>query len=444
MSDDIRTALDRTLLLMRDDLRDDVADLQLIDALTRTTVVFSADGSALASHGAQSAFVTAVLLACRSGHRVFVDAPDVPLVGAQPPLPSGRLVTSLLEVGRDLLPGMEIRPGVPAHADVAVSFGSTRALRASQHIFPAASNWAGAIHAGPKPGLLWPRWPLGAMAAGCLAAGEVFKYAMRTLRAHARDQRLFDRKFAVAVDVAVELATDDTQVCAALGSLELVSVGAISNAAMFALSRIPDVHADLRALDAEALDLTNLNRYALALRSDVDTRKVDILASRAPRGLRVTPVGLRLDERSAEALRPTAERVLVGVDHIPTRWVAQQLGQSWLAIGATSHWDAMVSVHAPGLACARCAHPIDDPGEGPIPTVAFVSFWGGLLLASELLRAASGLPDVRQRQHAYLTALRPECVWRGPVAPRPQCPICGGWGIQAASAGANAHDTPLI
>ena len=88
-------ALDRTLLLMRDEVGNDLSDDVLIQALTSTTVVVVAEKPNLASHAAQTAFVTAAMLMARSAHRVFIVAPDTDLVGPQPPLPAGSTLAGL-------------------------------------------------------------------------------------------------------------------------------------------------------------------------------------------------------------------------------------------------------------------------------------------------------------------------------------------------------------
>ena len=77
-------ALNRTLLLMRDEVVGTVDDATLISALTSTSIVLVGDARNLSSHAAQSAFITAALLMARSGHRVHLATPDVPLLGAQP------------------------------------------------------------------------------------------------------------------------------------------------------------------------------------------------------------------------------------------------------------------------------------------------------------------------------------------------------------------------
>lgn len=61
-------ALDRTLRLMRDEFRPDVAEADLLEALTGTEVALVAGEECLKSHAAQTAFIAAALLMSRTGH----------------------------------------------------------------------------------------------------------------------------------------------------------------------------------------------------------------------------------------------------------------------------------------------------------------------------------------------------------------------------------------
>src|SRR5208337_1047880 len=117
---------------MRDEMSSKVADRDLLDALTGSEIALVADAATLQSHSCQTAFVTAALLTARSGHTVYLVAPDVPLVGKQPPL---------------------------------------------------SKDWRGWISPAHEVNQ-WPSdgWPVGALAAADLVASEAFKIAMRKLR----------------------------------------------------------------------------------------------------------------------------------------------------------------------------------------------------------------------------------------------------------------------
>src|SRR5438045_3736390 len=103
----LREALDRTLRLVRDEIEPSISDEVILAALTGTRIALIADVKNLASHSAQTAFITAALLMARSGHTVHLFAPDLPMLGAQLPLGSGTIITELFKVGTDLLPEVE-------------------------------------------------------------------------------------------------------------------------------------------------------------------------------------------------------------------------------------------------------------------------------------------------------------------------------------------------
>lgn len=425
-------SLGRTLLLMRDEVGCDVEDAVLIDALTRTEVVVVADETNIASHAAQAALITVAILAARSGHRVHVLAPNVRLLGSQPPLKPGLLVDELLKVGQDLLPGIEILANRPsAKVDLAIAIGDSRVdVDAGRSVYLNATNWAGTI-SGDFDAEQWAAsaWPVGALVAAGLAAAEAFKIAMRKLSDNALNPSRFAAYFRDTRRLTYELAPPDTVCDGVLGDLDFISGGAITNAALYALARVPGVATRGRIVEPEEADLSNLNRYMLLSRSRCDNAKANDLATiLAPQGFHFTPVKLRYEPGTAQSLMPLASTVVVGTDDIPSRWLVQHSSPALLVIGATTHWSAMASFHRAGIGCAQCLHRQDDPGNAPIPTVAFVSFWAGLMVAVYVLRHASSPAPAEGEQQMFVTPFRPERptvsavpIWRG-------CPTCGGRG----------------
>jgi len=422
-------ALSRTLLLMRDEVTSEAKETALISALTNTNVVLVGDARNLESHAAQSAFITAALLMGRSGHQVHLLAPDVTLRGLQPPLKGDRLMSALLSISQDLLPGVGFSvfpPRDEAALQVVIGNSSPRA-RAQHTIAINAHAWSGLIDT-PDRAIPWmePDWPVGAMAAGAIAAAEAFKAAMHHLRPWARNPARFHELFRFVTRVLFELAPAGSAQGGSLGDFDFISGGAITNNALYALARIPGVTGHGRIIEPETGEITNLNRYMLMLMSDVDIHKGRMLQSKMRPELSLETIPLRFTSDDLQQIGGLSSRVLVGVDDIPSRWQVQAHHPTWLGIGATTHWEAMASYHAQGLGCARCLHPRDDPTVGVIPTVSFVSFFGGLTLATYMLRAVGAGQLSLDQQCSYFSPLRPEFVWRTPVAIRPQCPTCMG------------------
>src|SRR5205807_5189278 len=168
-----------------------------------------------------------------------------------------------------------------------------------------------------------------------------------------------------------------------------ISAGAITQAALFALVRLP-LTLTGRIFDSDVAELSNINRQLLLRRSD-SGHKVDIVTRSVPSSWTCTPVVERFSLPASDRHLPLAMNVLVGVDDIPSRWQVQQATKGWLGVGATSHFEASTSSHDAGQACAGCRHPTDDPRQDAIiPTVSFVSFWAGLALAVRFLGQVGG------------------------------------------------------
>lgn len=421
-------ALDRTLRLMRDELGSAPTNQDLLDGLMGTEVAIVADEVNLKSHACQTAFITAALLMARSGHSVYLVAPDVPLSGPQPPLDQGTLLTALTGVGRDLVPGVEFRTGPPAHlVDAAVLLGNSEWNGSAGFVLRAGGTaWCGWTLPGDQEVVSeWPvdGWPIGGLAAATLVASEAFKIAMRKLSGFALRPEIFAALFALTSKGWFELGSEGTPRRARLGAFDIVSGGAIAQAALYTFARIPEAIARIRVIEPDINELSNLNRNMLLRRSQLGSSKAANIARQDLGSISVSPVETRYERSSDHKPGKLMPVVLVGVDHIPTRWAVQHSRPIWLTVGATSHFLAMCSFHTPELPCAGCLHPRDDPSNDPIPSVAFVSYAAGLMMgARHLYRLGTGrLPS--DEQQFLFWPLRPEKPWRSVVAPRIDCPV---------------------
>lgn len=428
-----RTALDRTLLLMRDEIQDETSDELLLAALLETRVLIVADTQNANSPLGQDAIVCAGLLSARSGATVWLDMPNAPLLGPQLPLARGRLLDVLVDVGSDLIPTVPIAVGRPREqAHVAIVVGDTPWRgRAELAVRLTGDAWKGIATAAAMGGA--SRWqdqrsPFGALAAAGLGATEAFKSAMRRLSHHAKDRVSFDALFAPTYSAQVRLAPDGTPApTPELGSVDVISAGAIAQATLFALSRIPAVRGKVRVIEPDTSDLTNLNRNAFLRRRRAKLPKARDLAELcAQTGLSLEPVLRRFDDGVLAELSPLARSVLVGVDDIPTRWAVQRARPEWIGVGATGHFDALTTFHTSGMACAWCAHPTNAVIAGNVPTAAFISHWAGIRLAALFARRASGFPLRLSEQSVYSSVLRLGSRWNpwcSPVHFRTDCPM---------------------
>jgi hypothetical protein len=382
-------ALDRTVLLVRADLFPRASLNEVVDALTGITVRIAADREVVSSRAGQTALVASALSAARSGADVRLDVPSVRLPGPQPPITAGADLAS----GLDDLLGDLVRPADHERnlgpADLTVVLGSPSGRFEGEVVYLSGDD-ASATLAGHEGGTWRGGGPFGGLLAGPLVGAHAFRLAMRKL-AEVHGLPACEHDLAMSPEARLVVPALPSGPID-LGRVDMISGGAMNNAAMAALLRVDDLRADLRVFDHDIAAESNLNRYWLLRRSQIGLIKVDLLERFATDSITIKGVPERYDEALAADVE-LAERIVVGVDHVPSRWLAQRNAPGWVGVGATSHFEAVVSGHAPGAPCAGCLHPHDEHDDGDIPTVSFVSEIAGALLAHRLLCASAAGED---------------------------------------------------
>jgi hypothetical protein len=349
---------------------------------------------------------------------------DVPLETDQPPLRGTHLATALEAYGADLIPGGSSSPtGTPA---ITFVIGDTPwpggpAFRVH------GGQWTCKIEPAEDVGARWDgEWPFGAMAAGAAGAAEAFRAALPAVAAAvgvpvpSQELWILDLDRRVALDLTLPDAAGEHP---DVGAVDLISGGAITTSALYALFRVPGIRGDLHVIEPETFEPSNLNRYSLMRHADVAESKAKILAGWSTRRLEIEPVVRRLDEELARELGGLRQTVCIGVDDIPSRWVAQRAAPGWICVGATSHGFVMVTTHRPDGPCAGCAHPRDADDGGPIPTISFVSFWAGLMQARALLAYAATLPIEASVYVAPLGLFGSRAIQPQRLTAHPACPV---------------------
>lgn len=421
-------ALNRTILLCRDYVADQLSDEEIVEAFQTARVLCVADAGTLSCHSGQTALVTLVSLLSRMGMKIGLGIPDVDLLLPQPPLAGGRIKTALTLASKRMMIDAAI---VPADAlpspDVVFVLGAPEIDYGPVPTWRmCAAEWSGSIQpSGASTAETWAgNWPIGGMVSALLAANEAFKCVMRRLRLRQRSDEIFFEPAQTCSWDFGPLPIPRSHLN--FGRVDFISGGAISQAALYALARLPHIEMRGRIFDDDLTGLSNLNRNMLTMREDVDTRKVDVIAARCATRFEVEPIPMRFIYNAGPDTELTS-RVIVGVDHIPSRWAAQCGAPGWVGVAGTSHFSISSSSHDVGQPCSGCLHPVDDPGGlNPIPTISFVSFWAGLAVAVRLIREVLGEPYPADRQHLWLTPLRLDqtraTIW-SPVPALQSCPV---------------------
>jgi hypothetical protein len=418
--------LNRTILLCRDYVSDGVSDDFICQSFQSPRVLCVADKLNLSSHSGQTCLTTLVGLLCRMGMRVTLAIPDIPMI-LQPPF-GASLPECLLGFSNKLVANAAVQPDNLVHnPDLIFVLGDSalgKQLAPSWRL--SGGDWHGAVTMeGTTPARAWTtHWPIGAMVSAALAAGEAFKYVMRHIPLrNDEDHVFFESSSTCEWDFG---SVPIPEGIVNLGAVDFISAGAISQAALYSLMRVPNLRMTGRVFDDDTTAPSNLNRNMLTTISDVGSDKVSVVAERCSPVFTLTQIPRRFASDAPEA-QQMAPHVLVGVDDIPSRWQVQRSTSGTLIVSGTSHFSISSSCHRSTDPCCGCQHPVDElAGPNVIPTVSFVSFWAGLAMAVRLIRHTLGLPYTLDRQHLWLTPLRmdqPHAALWSPVPPRVDCPV---------------------
>lgn len=418
--------LHRTILLCRDFVADELSDEQIYARFSALRVLCVSDAANLSSHSGQTALVTLVCLLSRMGMQVGLSIPDVPLLWSQPPLEGTYLRRALIASSDTLMTCASVRGDSRFNPDLVFILGDARIESCGVPSWRLwGAEWFGGLsQAGCAKASMWTgEWPIGAMVSAAEAACEAFKTVVRALTLRHDRAEVYFRSVASCGWDFGSVAVPEGSV--RVGHVDLISAGAICQAALFVLMRVPHLEMWGCIFDDDFTTPSNLNRNMLATVRDSGP-KVDVVTRYCGPNLRLEAVRERF-LRDSRQCRKLASRALVGVDDIPSRWDAQRSSGGWLAVSGTSHFSVSSSSHGPGEPCCGCLHPTDDPGGAdPIPTVSFVSFWAGLAMAVRLLRGAFCRPYGDHEQHLWITPLRLDerhaAMWLR-VAPRRDCPV---------------------
>lgn len=188
---------------------------------------------------------------------------------------------------------------------------------------------------------------------------------------------------------------------------------------------------EIRLVDGDVVDRTNLNRQVLHGDRDVGRAKVESAAEKLrAQNPEITVIATyaAIDEENAAALADGADIIIDATDNFPVRYVlnraALRLGVP-LIHGAVRGFDGQATTIIPGrTACLECMFPVAPPEEGVIPVVGTTPGIIGLIQANETIKYITGIGDLLTNRLL---------VWDGraaamatlPVERQEDCRACG-------------------
>lgn len=236
-------------------------------------------------------------------------------------------------------------------ATVGIAVGED-APQPDEPLFVGSNGWDAILSAAAPAELGHTNNPFGAGAAACMGVAELFR---RQFVEGWDAGSMQDQRFST-----YELAHGPTpsgipnEGWTLPGKSVLVGVGAVGNAALWALSRSP-VEGELHIVDPERIELSNLQRYVLAERSDADWKREKVSLQIEP-----FPEHLILNSHRASWAEFVVQQgyewdqVAVALDSAGDRRAVQASLPGWVANAWTQTGDLGVSVHGPFGGTGEC------------------------------------------------------------------------------------------
>ena len=274
--------------------------------------------------------------------------------------------SALKQLAESINPRVDFEKISPGATSICVG-----AVSLSKAIFPSSSGWVARVsHSGPQLG--GPENPYSAGAAASLACAELFRRIFLKSESE-RDISLSLLDFGGKTGADLELNLSN------LGDVVFAGVGAIGNAATWALSRHRKLKGRVWLVDSEDLTLLNLQRYVLGTYADVSRSKVQL----ARQTLLETNLTVEAWQTSLENFANSWKgknipTICISVDNIETRRAAQALLPKLVVNGWTGDQALGTSWHilSRDAACLACLY--QPHGQG--------------LSATEQAARALGLP----------------------------------------------------
>jgi hypothetical protein len=269
-----------------------LSESELGKRLEATTLVLEIDAEGAGDAAHRAGFLLAVNLGARLYPRLAIDAGD-------------ELTEAATDLARSINPGCEFGP--PRGKELVLSWRGGQP--GAERVTVAAVGWS-AILDGGDPALEGAN-PLAAMAAAALGIGELFRALFAERLPHGRSA---PAPFTLDLLTMDAPAVDAAQIPAEvnLGTVHLAGCGAVGEAFVAALRELP-VAGTLVAVDHEALDEGNLQRYLLAGAADVGAAK-PALIERALEGSRLVVEQVASFWGADERTAPGRETVISALD----------------------------------------------------------------------------------------------------------------------------------
>lgn len=271
--------------------------------------------------------------------------------------------------------------------------GTTPSFLPTPTVYIGSDGWLVRLSPDAPVGSGITRNPYGAGAAACFGVANIFRilfgdYLLNGVPDQSFTLSLLDYGTNPETPFNPEIESID------LEEVHLVGLGAIGNAALWALDRTPGLRGTLHIIDHECIELSNLQRYVLTTQQHLGIKKTDLAHdSLQPTALDVQPHASRWGDYLRDRQNWQLKRVAVAVDSAADRRAIQASLPYWIANAWTQAGDLGLSRHTflGDQACLMCLY---------LPTEATKN-------QDQLIAEAIGLPHARDDVRTLLATQQP-------------------------------------
>lgn len=272
--------------------------------------------------------------------RLYPQIAIAPLVQSQ-----DRVCNDLVRLARSINPDLTIPKSTDGSRSVLV-VGDTAVPRALQPIYIGSDGWICRLSTSKPVGSGRSNNPFGAGAAACFGAANLF----RSVFGEHLESGHLDNALTLSLidyDPSKRAPRNPKLRPTDIGQSHLVGLGAIGHGAVWALSRLKILSGRLHLIDHEIVELSNLQRYALATQRHADKTEKVRLCKDALRQTNLTVAAHRCTWAEYVAGRSnwSFDRVAVAVDSARDRIAVQSSLPCWLVNAWTQPGDLGCSRH---------------------------------------------------------------------------------------------------
>ena len=322
-------------------------------AFSTPVITVELGSDAARGRGNIAAFLLAVNLLSRTFDNVHAVFPDG-IAALWHPWHLDEVGTVIDELSRTVC--RDLRSAPPRRSDVVLSIGQAPSVPADRQVIVHGSYWRASLDCdfpGSGEGII------GSLYSACMGAAQVLLHVLHVRGANYRPME----PYTISV---LDLRVDGLEVDAPgrlwIPETHLVGVGAVGSALVYTLAHFGNIGGLLHLIDNDHVADSNLNRYVLMRRQDIDRWKVDVASEMlSGTGIRANPyrsaysqyvdehggeVGLLLSPVDSEEGRRGLAKTL------PRRVINAATGGTTVTLSTHGFGD--------GKACLHCLYPVDQ------------------------------------------------------------------------------------